>query len=116
MWKNALELERSQMIVRSIRFSCWITKAANTHTEYVILITLPLKHLIVTYSTYIACLVPSADSSCISNHFYIKIMCQNYTELCGKLQNVLVLQQVEHTVTTGPWLRLLSSRCDAIIW
>jgi len=69
--------------------------------------------LIVTYSMYIACLVPSANSSFISGHFYIKITCQNYTKLCGKLQNVSVLQQVEHAVTTGPWLRLLPIGCDA---
>jgi hypothetical protein len=28
-------------IIRRMRFACWITKATNTHSEYVILIALP---------------------------------------------------------------------------
>jgi hypothetical protein len=28
-------------IIRRVRFPCWITKATNTHLEYVILIALP---------------------------------------------------------------------------
>jgi len=37
MWKNA---DRSQddNIIRRMRMACWITKATNTHSEYVILI------------------------------------------------------------------------------
>ena len=31
------------MKIRSMRIECWITKARNTHTEYVILIAFPLQ-------------------------------------------------------------------------
>ena len=41
MWKK---FGRSRQIaVRRIRCACWITKATNTHSEYVILIAFPLQ-------------------------------------------------------------------------
>jgi hypothetical protein len=43
MWTNAVESERPQVIIRRMRVSCWITKAANTHSEYVILVAFPLQ-------------------------------------------------------------------------
>jgi hypothetical protein len=42
MWKNAVEPDRPQTTWR-MRIACWITKATNTHTEYVILIAFPLQ-------------------------------------------------------------------------
>jgi hypothetical protein len=46
-------------IVRRILFACWVTKATNTHSEYVILIDFPLQQWLrerasVLYHTYIA--------------------------------------------------------------
>jgi hypothetical protein len=41
MWRNMVEPDRSQMIdniIWRMRFACWITKATDTHSEYVILI------------------------------------------------------------------------------
>jgi hypothetical protein len=35
MWKNIVELDRPQMTVWRIRIACWITKATDTHLEYV---------------------------------------------------------------------------------
>ena len=40
MWKNIVERGRAQMTVWRIRIACWITKATNTHSEYVTLIAL----------------------------------------------------------------------------
>jgi hypothetical protein len=40
-WKNILETGRPHMTMWRMPFACWITKATNTHTEYVILIALP---------------------------------------------------------------------------
>ena len=43
MWKkNIVELGRPQMPIWRKRISCWITKATNTQSEYVIIITFPL--------------------------------------------------------------------------
>jgi hypothetical protein len=49
-------------IIRRMRFACWITKATDTHSQYVILIAFPRQQSlrerasILSY-TYIACLV-----------------------------------------------------------
>jgi len=50
------------MIILRMRIACWLSKATNTLSEYVILIVLPLQQwlheraLMLRY-TYIACLV-----------------------------------------------------------
>jgi hypothetical protein len=49
-------------IIRRMRFACWISKATDTHSEYVILIVFPRKQWLrerasVLRYTYIACLV-----------------------------------------------------------
>ena len=51
-----------------MRFACWITKAKDTHSEYVIHTTLPRQQLLreiksVLYYMYITSLVLSRDSS-----------------------------------------------------
>ena len=40
MWQNVAEPDRPQVTktIRRMRFTCWITKAANTRPEYVMLI------------------------------------------------------------------------------
>jgi len=35
MWKNMVEPDRPQMTVWRMRIACWITKAANKHSEYI---------------------------------------------------------------------------------
>jgi hypothetical protein len=39
--KSVVEPDRAQMAVRHLRFACWITKATNIDSEYVIFIALP---------------------------------------------------------------------------
>jgi hypothetical protein len=62
MWKNNVEPGRPQMTIRRMRIACWITKATNTHSEYVILIDFPLQQCFHERASmlrhmYIACLV-----------------------------------------------------------
>jgi hypothetical protein len=43
MWKNIVELDTTNdNIIVLMRFACWIPKAVNTHSEYVILIDFPV--------------------------------------------------------------------------
>jgi hypothetical protein len=42
MWKHFVERDRPHMTIRLIRFACWIPKATDTHSEYVIFIAFPL--------------------------------------------------------------------------
>jgi len=43
MWKNMVELDRSQMKIWCMRIACWIPKATKIFPEYVILIAIPLQ-------------------------------------------------------------------------
>jgi hypothetical protein len=43
VWKNTVERGRPQMTIWRMCIACWITKATDTHTEYVILISFPLQ-------------------------------------------------------------------------
>jgi len=45
MWKNMVEPGRPRMKIWCMRIACWIPKATNIHSEYVILIAFPL-HLV----------------------------------------------------------------------
>jgi hypothetical protein len=56
-------------IIRRMRFACWITKATDTHSEYVILIVFRRQKWLrerasVLRYTYTACRVKSALSVC----------------------------------------------------
>ena len=43
MWKNMVEPDRLQITVWYMPIACWITKARNTHLEYVRLSAFPLQ-------------------------------------------------------------------------
>jgi hypothetical protein len=43
MWKNGIEPGRPQMTVLHMHIACWVTKATDTHSEYVILTAFPLQ-------------------------------------------------------------------------
>ena len=61
MWKNIVEWGRPQMKIWHMCIACWIPKATNTHSEYVILIAFPQQQWLherasMLRHTYIACL------------------------------------------------------------
>ena len=43
MWKNNVQPERAHMTIWRMRIACWITKAINTRSEYVMHIAFPLQ-------------------------------------------------------------------------
>ena len=43
MWKNLAEWGRQQVTIWCMHIACWIPKATDTHSEYVILIAFPLQ-------------------------------------------------------------------------
>jgi len=43
VWKNVVERGRPQMAIWRMRIACWIPKAADRHSEYVVLIAFPVK-------------------------------------------------------------------------
>jgi hypothetical protein len=59
-WENIAERSRPQMTIWRMRIACWIPKATNTHSEYVILIAFPLQQSLYERAsmlrcTYVAC-------------------------------------------------------------
>ena len=62
MWKNTEQPVRPRITIGRMRVACRITKATNTHSQYVILIAFPQQqwqheHAPILRYTYIACLV-----------------------------------------------------------
>jgi hypothetical protein len=55
----SVEWDRPQMTIWFMHIVCWITKATNTHSEYVILIAFPLESASMLGDTYIMCVVIS---------------------------------------------------------
>ena len=43
VWNYTVEPDRPQITIRHVRNACWVTKATNTLSQHVILITLPLQ-------------------------------------------------------------------------
>jgi hypothetical protein len=41
MWKNVVQPVSLQTTIWRMRMACWVPKATNTHSEYVMLITVP---------------------------------------------------------------------------
>jgi len=62
MWKNMVEPDRSQKAIGHMRITCWITKATDTNSDYVILIAFPRRNWLQERTStlryiYIACIV-----------------------------------------------------------
>ena len=57
MWKNVVERDRPQMKTWRVRIACWLPKATNTYSAYVIRIAFPLQQwlhkraLVLSYNT-----------------------------------------------------------------
>jgi len=64
MWKNIVQPGMPRVTTWHMRVACWIPKATDTHSEYVIITAFPLQHWLQELAsmllyTYIACLVIS---------------------------------------------------------
>ena len=60
MWKNIVEPGGSHKTIWRMHFACWITKATDTHSEYVIFIAFPrqqwLRERALLLHVYVHCL------------------------------------------------------------
>ena len=67
MWKNTVQPDRSQMTIWRMRKTWWITKATNTHSEYVMRIACPVSQWLQerismlhhTYNKYLVYHIPA---------------------------------------------------------
>jgi hypothetical protein len=72
--KNTVERGRQLMTIRRMRIASWISKITNTHSQYVILFTIPLQQWLHVRSpvlryTYITCLVKIQFSNLHAVHY-----------------------------------------------
>jgi len=64
MWKNIVEWGEAQMAIWRMRIACWIPKATDRHSQYVMFIAFPLQQWLrervsMLRYTYIGCIVYS---------------------------------------------------------
>ena len=92
MWENMAETDRSKMTIRRTGNACWITKAINTHSDYVIFIAFPrqqwLRERASMWRLYAHCrLANSKFSRC---HAYLNIRGSISNTFCNKYHVVLL--------------------------
>jgi len=85
MWKNTVEQDWPQMTIRRVRIACWIPKATDTHSEYIIVITFPLQQwlhervsVLRWYEHYLSCWISAGQNVSELNvikYFRILISC-----------------------------------------
>jgi len=83
MWEKLLEADRPQMTIWQMLMACWIPKATNTHSEYVILMASPLQQwlqegVLLLHYTYIFCLV----CFLLGNSQRLNFICRRFGTLC----------------------------------
>ena len=66
MWKNIVEPCKPQMTIWRMGILCWIPKATNTHSQYVILIALPLQQSLLSHTSMLRC----AYITCLGTRSY----------------------------------------------
>ena len=59
MWDNTVQPDRPQMTISRMRIAYWITKATNTHSEYVILTATGVAQILLNITLHIHCLSAS---------------------------------------------------------
>ena len=91
MWKNNVELNRSQLTIRYMWIARWLPKATNRHSEYVILTAFALQQWLherasMLPHTYIVCPVHNCKS----------VYCGVRNELLLTIQFTLTLEMFNH--------------------
>ena len=95
MWKNMVQRGRPQMTIWRMRIACWITRAINTHSEYIILIDFHCN-----------------NGNANAPQFYIIRTLQPV--LCGTRRFISVFTTAGHLFLS--WARLFHSTYNPISW
>ena len=97
MWKNTVQSDRPQMTIRRMNIVCWLPKATNTHSEYVIRFAFPLKQWLHERDSV---LFISTLSSCWSAIVYLPRYCGRSSSVATPAQHTL---QYYGPAATGVW-------------
>jgi hypothetical protein len=107
--------------IQRMRFACWITKATDTHSEYVILIVFPRQQWLrerpsVLRYTYIACLVCSIGVSVSLNKHNMQDYSVVAAEAVISLTSVATCSKVfSRNISTESHLIPLWMFCDQLL-
>jgi hypothetical protein len=99
--KNIVELDLPQMTIWHKCIACRISKATNTHSEYVILVAVPLqkkwlqKRVLLLRYTYIACLVVTESVYTVQYGLNLTTILSNFLLFLGGGM-VVVAQAISH--------------------
>jgi hypothetical protein len=109
IWGNMVETDRqagrSQMVIWRMRIACWLTKATDTHSEYVILIALPLQEKLRVQCYIIRTVLHYTYSVTVYVQCYIIRTVLHYTysvTLYVHCQSCWMLKAMIQEVTTAP--------------
>jgi hypothetical protein len=84
MWKNVVERDSLQTTVWRMRIVCWVTKATNTHSQYVILVAFPLQERLperpctLRYAALPVLLTPVNDALVFLPSYHVLRCCNIY--------------------------------------
>jgi len=110
IWKTFVEPDRPQMTIWRTRIACWIPKATNTHSQYVILIAFPL-HLSLHERVSMLCYVMlyAHGLSCSHYHLYTFYCTRCMDTYRGNIIHVIIRIFI-YFLFCGLNLMLLTSR------
>ena len=124
MWKNVVERSRPQMTIWRTRIACWIPKATNTHSEYVIFIACPKQQCLHERAQYYVTrtlpvlLITKSTAYCLSHsqssgtpHMPTHSICTVHSrswQPCPPVPHIYALGPIK--LHTSPW-RLLFHSC-----
>ena len=100
MWKNKVQPDRPQLTIWHMRFACWIPKATNTHSQYVIFIAFTLQQWLQELAsflcyTYIACIV---DRDIELNNIHITHCCFSIVKFLRERTAILGFTYIAYLV------------------
>ena len=104
MWKNIVERGRLQMTILRMRIACWILKAIDTHSYYVILIAFPRQKwlrqrasvLLYTYITYLLTYLLTPWSRVLLEKLTGSAASQEIPRIFGNRRFITVLTSARH--------------------
>ena len=72
MWKNSVERDRTQKTILRMRIACWIPKAIDTRSLYVVLVAFPLQQCLPESARcYVISTLPVCVCVCVCVFFFI---------------------------------------------
>jgi hypothetical protein len=86
MWKNIAEEGRQQVTIWHVCIACWLSKATNTHSQYVLLIVFPLQQ----WLTQRASMLRYTCAACLVGYYKFPeyVSCILYVEVAVSLTQV----------------------------